>query len=98
MIRHVAVFRFTEETTDAVIDTIDAALATLPGIIPEIVSFTSGRNTHIAEGAWDYAVVSDFATPQDYRTYATNPQHVDMVRNVVGPYVAEAARTQFTIH
>jgi stress responsive alpha/beta barrel protein len=97
MIRHVAVFRFKDGATEAVIDEIDATLATLPGIIPEIVSFSSGRNAHVTDGAWDYAVVADFATAGDYTTYATNPQHVDMVKNVVGPHVAEASRTQFEV-
>jgi hypothetical protein len=97
MIRHVAVFRFKDSATDAVIDEIDAILATLPGIIPEIISFSSGRNSHVTDGAWDYAVVSDFASPEDYLIYATNPQHVNMVKNLVGPHVLEASRTQFEV-
>jgi len=97
MIRHVAVFRFKDSATEAVIHEIDTTLATLPGIIDEVISFSSGRNAHVTDGAWDYAVVSDFATADDYRTYASNPQHVDMVKNVVGPHVAEAARTQFEV-
>jgi hypothetical protein len=97
MIRHVAVFRFKDSATDAVIDEIDETLATLPALIPEIISFSSGRNANITEGAWDYAVVSDFASPEDYLVYATNPQHMDMVRNLVGPHVMEASRTQFEV-
>jgi hypothetical protein len=97
MIRHVAVFRFKDSATDAVIDKIDATLATLPAIIPEILSFSAGRNADITEGAWDYAVVSDFASPEDYLVYATNPQHMDMVKNLVGPRVLEASRTQFKV-
>jgi hypothetical protein len=95
MIRHVAVFRFKDSATDIVIDEIDVTLATLPSIIPEIISFSSGRNANVTEGAWDYAVVSDFASPEDYLAYATNPQHMDMVKNLVGPHVLEASRTQF---
>ena len=97
MIRHVAVFRFKDNVTDAIVDGIDETLATLPSIIPEIVSFSSGRNADITEGAWDYAVVSDFASPEDYLVYASNPQHVDMVKNLVGPHVLEASRTQFEL-
>lgn len=97
MIRHVAVFRFRDTVTEDDIDEIDRTLATLPSIIPEIISFSSGRDAHITDGAWDYAVVSDFASAEDYLVYATNPQHVDMVKNVVGPHVAEASRTQFEI-
>jgi hypothetical protein len=97
MIRHVAVFRFKDNVTDAIIDEIDETLAPLPSFIPEIISFSSGRNANVTEGAWDYAVVSDFASPEDYLVYATNPQHVDMVKNLVGPHVVEASRTQFEV-
>lgn len=97
MIRHVAVFRFKDGVTDAIIDEIDETLATLPSIVPELISFSSGRNAHIVEGAWDYAVVADFATPEDYLVYANDPEHLDMVRNIVGIHVLEASRTQFAI-
>ena len=97
MIRHVAVFRFKDNVTDTIIDEIDETLATLPSIISEIISFSSGRNANVTEGAWDYAVVSDFASPEGYLVYATNPQHVDMVKNLVGPHVLEASRTQFEV-
>lgn len=97
MIRHVAVFRFKDTVTDSLIDEIDEALGALPSIIPEIISFSSGRNAHVTDGAWDYAVVSDFASPEDYLVYATNPRHMDIVKNVVGPHVAEASRTQFEL-
>ena len=70
MIRHVAVFRFKDDVTDAFVDEIDEALATLPSIIPEIISFSSGRNADVTEGAWDYAVVSDFESPEDFAEIA----------------------------
>ena len=97
MIRHVAVFRFKDSATASVIDEIDATLATLPSIIPELVAFSSGRNAHVTQGAWDYAVVADFASPEDYLVYATNPQHMEMVKNVVGTHVVEASRTQYEV-
>lgn len=97
MIKHVAVFRFNDNITEDFIDRIDETLATLPSIIPEILSFSSGRNAYVTPGAWDYAVVADFATPADYLIYAANPQHVDMVRSLVGPHVLESSRTQFEV-
>jgi hypothetical protein len=97
MIRHVAVFRFKDTVTNEVIDEIDKTLATLPSIIPQIISFSSGRNANVTESAWDYAVVSEFASPKEYLVYATNPQHVDMVKNLAGPHVLEASRTQYQI-
>jgi len=95
MIRHAAIFRFNKGVTDETVAAIDAALATLPDIIPEIVSFRSGRNIGITDGAWDYGLVAEFRTQDDYITYAANPEHLDMIKNVVGSNVVEAARIQF---
>ena len=95
MIRHVAVFRFNDDMTAGAIDHIDEMLATLPGIIPEILAFRSGRDIGLTDGAWDYGVVADFASSDNYMTYATNPDHVHMVKNVVGPHVKQSARLQY---
>ena len=97
MIRHIALFRFKEGTTPDTIDHIDAALATLPDIMPEVIAFTTGRDAGITDGSWDYAVVSDLASVEDYRTYASHPDHVDIVKTVVGPHVEQAVRVQFEI-
>jgi hypothetical protein len=95
MIRHVAVFRFNDAITDEYIDRIDETLATLPSIVPGLIAFSSGRNANVTSGAWDYAVVADFASPADYLVYAADPRHVDMVKNLIGPHVVESSRTQF---
>lgn len=97
MIRHVAIFRFKDDVTDEMIDHIDAVLATLPDIVEEIVAFQVGRSAKITDTSWDYAVVADFASAQDYRTYAEHPDHVAIVKNDVAPHLAEVARTQFRI-
>ncbi len=97
MIRHVAVFRFNDDMTADAIDHIDEVLATLPDIVPEILAFRSGRDIGLTDGAWDYGVVADFAPPDDYTTYTTNPDHVHMVKNIVGPHLKQSARLQFEI-
>lgn len=97
MIRHVALFRFSDGVTAENIAELDAALARLPGLIPAIRSFDSGTNLGITGEAWDYAVVADFASQADYSIYATNPDHVDIVNTVVKPLITDAARIQFEV-
>ena len=97
MIRHVALFRFADSVTDETITHIDDTLATLPGLIPDIISFRFGRDIGLTDGAWDYAVTTDLASADDYHTYATHPDHVAIVRNIVGPHVTESARVQFEV-
>ena len=95
MIRHVALFRFVDDLESGAIDDVDRALAALPGSIDVLAAFRHGRDLDLTEGAWDYAVVADFATADDYHAYATHPRHVEVVTTTIRPILAEAARIQF---
>jgi len=98
MIRHVALFRFNEDTTEAMIDHIDATLSTLPNLVAEIVTFQCGRNSGITDTSWDYGVVADFLSAEDYNTYALHPGHIAIVKNVIAPHLVDVARAQFQVH
>ncbi len=97
MIRHIAVFRFKKDTTEEIIDHIDAVVSTLPDIVDEIVAFQAGRSAGITDTSWDYGVVADFASAEDYRRYAAHPDHVAIVENDVAPHLIEVSRIQFCI-
>ena len=97
MIRHVALFRFDDGLTADAIDALDRELGRLPSLIPAIASFSTGRNIGITSGAWDYGVVAEFASQEDYLTYAQDPDHLDIIANVVKPLITDAARIQFEV-
>ena len=59
MIRHVAVFTFTDEATDEDVVAMESALAGLPAAIAEIRSYTIGRDLGLGDGNYDYAVIGD---------------------------------------
>lgn len=95
MIRHIALFRFTENVMPDDITELDAALARIPTLVPSVLSFDCGADVGITTGAWDYAVVAEFASQADYSVYATHPDHVAIVDHVVKPMITDAARIQF---
>jgi hypothetical protein len=97
MIRHVALFHFDDGVTADAIDALDRELGRLPSLIPTIASFATGRNIGITSGAWDYGVVAEFASQEDYQTYAQDPDHLDIIANVVKPLITDAARIQFEV-
>jgi len=97
VIRHIALFRFSDAVTAEDIVDLDAALGKLPALVSTITSFDCGMNLGITGGAWDYAVVADFASQADYSIYATNPDHLDIVNTVVKPMITDAARIQFEV-
>lgn len=62
--------------------------------VPTIRSYRHGPDLGITEGAWDYAVVAEFETTADYRTYVAHPVHVDVVTTLVRPILGDIARVQ----
>lgn len=95
-LRHLALFRFAETTTDAQIAELAAGLDTLPGAIPEIAAYQHGRDAGVNETSWDYAVIGEFATPEDYLTYRDHPVHQHLIRTLVLPIVSDRAGVQLT--
>ena len=96
-VRHVVVFRFREGTTAEQRATIATELRALPAAIPEIAAYTVGEDAGLVEGTWDFAVVADFATPQDFITYREHPDHQAVIAAHISPVVAERASAQFVL-
>jgi hypothetical protein len=95
-IRHVVVFRFAAGTADEHRDGIAAALRRLPAAIPEIAGYTVGGDAGLVDGNWDFAVVGDFASVDDYFAYRDHPEHRAVIDDLIRPVVDERAAVQFT--
>ncbi|HET6950545.1 MAG TPA: Dabb family protein [Acidimicrobiales bacterium] len=93
-IRHVVVFRFQPGTTGAQRDAIATALRRLPALIPEIADYTVGDDRGLVEGNWDFGVVADFASEDDYFAYRDHPDHRAVIADLIRPVVAERAAVQ----
>lgn len=94
MLRHVVVFRWNEGVTDGEITAIEEGLATLPGLIPEISGYRFGRDAGINDGNFDFAVVADFASAEDYRVYRDHTAHRAVIAERVTGRVAERVAVQ----
>ena len=93
-LRHVVMFRFVEGTTAAQRQAISTALGALPAAIPEIAAYSFGEDAGINEGAWDYAVVADFASKEGYLVYRDHPVHRAAIDEHIAPVVAVRAAVQ----
>lgn len=97
MIRHVALFQWNEGTTAEDIATITAGLATLPAVIDVLVSYSFGPDVAFSEGNFDYAVVADFNTIEEYPAYVHHPAHADVAARLIRPHVAARSAVQFEV-
>lgn len=95
MLRHVVLFRWIPSATSDEIAAISSGLAGLPAAIPEIATYRFGPDAGINEGNFDFAVVADFESVDDYLVYRDNPVHRALLAEHIAPQVAERAAVQY---
>lgn len=97
MIRHVVVFRWNDSITDAHLAAMSAALDALPGLIPAIASYRHGPDLGIAPTNYDYVIVADFDSTDDFAVYRDHPDHQRMIAEHIVERVADRAAVQYEI-
>jgi hypothetical protein len=95
MFRHVALFRWAPEATDAQRDAVTSGLGELPGAISTIRAYRFGPDSQVNDGNFDYAVVADFDDTAGYLAYRDHPAHQAILAERIAPIVAERAAVQY---
>ena len=95
MFRHAVVFTFTPQTTREQQEELARQLRALPGAIPEITDYHVGLDAGLNPGSYQFAVVADFGTVDDYLVYRDHPVHRDIISRYVTPIVADRAAVQY---
>jgi hypothetical protein len=93
MIRHVALFTWTEGMTDAMEQQFAAELTALAPTLPGLRAYHAGIN----EGNFDFAVVADFDDVDSYFGYRDNAEHKDIISRFSGPHTKTRAAVQYEI-
>ena len=96
-LRHVVMFRFAEGTTDEQVQALADGLDGMPATVGTMADYRHGRDAGINETTYDYVVVGDFATVDDYLVYRDHPDHLALIRDLVRPILAERASIQFEL-
>src|SRR5262249_54064048 len=79
LIRHIVLFRFKPEVSEADRQGFLAMLNALPTNIPEIVEFQAGFDVVRSRGAFDLGVVSIYKNLDDLAIYAKHEHHLPVV-------------------
>ena len=95
MLRHVVMVRLAEDMTDDQKEALRAGLGRLPEVIPEIRAYRFGADVGLNEGNFDFVVTADFDDAQGYLTYRDHPEHQQLVKGRLAPFVAKRASVQF---
>jgi len=97
MIRHVALMKLTAAATDADRDALLEALRQLPGLVPEVRSYSVGVDAGLAEGNFEVVVVADFDDADGYAAYSANADHQRVLVELIRPVLAERAAVQYEL-
>jgi hypothetical protein len=97
MFRHVVMFTWNEGVDPSHAQAAGEALARLPELIPEIKEYRFGPDARINEGNFDYVVVADFASRDDYLVYRDHPDHRAVVGSMIAGHVAARGAVQYEI-
>ena len=90
-------FRWIEGTTPAQVQFVTDSLNTLPSIIHEIRRYQHGPDAGINQGNFDYVVVADFASVENYLSYRDHPVHKQLIADVLAPLIASRSAVQYLL-
>ena len=97
MIRHIAMFTLNDDAPEGTVEHLEEGLFRLAQTIDAISAYTYGPDLGLRDGTWDFAVVADFETPTDFRTYADHPDHVAFIKGRLTPVLKDRASLQFEL-
>jgi hypothetical protein len=97
MFRHVALFIWSDDATDASKAAVADGLAALPGVIDSIRDYRIGSDAGLGEGNFDFAVVADFDDADGFVAYRDHPAHQSVLAERIRPILASRAAVQFEI-
>ena len=95
MFRHVVMFEWVDGVDGVDIDAMAGALDSLVAKVPEVVSYLHGPDVGISEGNFDYVIVGEYASVEDYVAYRDHPEHQRIIAEMIKPLVAKRAAVQY---
>lgn len=94
MFKHIVLTKFHDDYNPATLDAAIQKMNALPGQIPDIVSFSHGRNAGVTDNQYDYGIVVEFVSKKHYVAYLSHPSH-RVLGGDLNQLIADVAQIQF---
>ena len=96
MIKHIVMWKFKDEVTDADKLEMKRQLESLKGVVPSLVDIEIGLNMADCPPAMDMVLSSEFKTVEDLNAYVVHPEHQKVV-GFVKPLVCDRAVVDYEV-
>ncbi len=97
MFRHVVMFKWADGVDDDHVAAVGAGLDHLAATIEQIKGYRHGPDAGLSDQNFDYVVVGDFDSADDYAVYRDHPVHQDFIAELIAGRITERAAVQYTI-
>ena len=96
MIRHIVLICWADGVTEENIQQVCAGFDDLQSAIPLVRNMIYGPDLDLVEGNYDFAMIADFDSVDDWQAYRDHPEHQSFAQSFV-PWASAAARIQFEL-
>ena len=96
MIRQITLIRFKSDTVEADIREMNSGFFQLRNVVPGIKRFEFGPDLELEDATLDYALVIDFDSVNDWKSYRAQPDHVAVAKKC-SPLIEQVERVQYRI-
>ena len=96
MIKHVVMWKFKNEASEADKLEMKRQLEALKGVVPSLVDIKIGMDVSSKEASMDMVLYTEFKSLEDLAAYAGHPEHLKVVE-FVKPLVCERAVVDYEI-
>ena len=97
MLRHVVMFRWADDVDPQHAAAVSAGLDSLPPQIDVIRSFRHGVDAGAVAGNYDYVLVAEFESVDDFLTYRNHPVHQEFVAALIATQAKDRAAVQYIV-
>jgi antibiotic biosynthesis monooxygenase (ABM) superfamily enzyme len=95
MINHVVLLNWHEGVTENTIASVTSGFANLANVISEIKHYSFGANMNLAGSNYEYALVAQFDTIEEFNAYVVHPKHQHFMDTVTSPIVKSYGAVQY---
>lgn len=97
MMRHVVMFKWADGVDVDHVAAVAAGLDDLAATIEQIKQYRHGPDIGLSDQNFDYVVVGDFDSADDYVAYRDHPVHQAFIAELIAGRITERAAVQYEI-
>ena len=96
-IRHMVMIKYHRDVTGDQKQALVDGLAKMPQVMEFIRRYEYGPDLRLGDNTYDFGLVADFDSENDWRRYTSNPDHQILVHNLIRPVAEELVSIQYEV-